>query len=83
MLPVHVMHITYDRPARYYDLITVRTIIRDLATVRMVFTYELRNEAGDLLCDATTTLVFVDRTTMRPRRAPEGLVKALADHFKT
>lgn len=82
MLPVHDMHITYHRPARYDDLITVRTMIRETPTVRIVFAYELRNEAGELLCDANTTLVFVDRITMRPRRAPEALANALADHFK-
>ncbi len=81
MLPVHDLNITYHQPARYDDLITVRTIIPQVPSVRMVFNYELRNEAGTLLCEASTTLVFVDRTTMRPRRAPDELLKMLSPHF--
>lgn len=82
MLPVHEMRITYHAPARYDDVISVRTIIADMPSVRIVFAYELRNEAGDLLCDAVTTLVFVDSSTMRPRRAPEALLAALGPFFK-
>ena len=29
----------------------------------MKFTYEIRNEAEELLCEASTTLVFVDSKT--------------------
>lgn len=81
MLPVHDLHVKYHQPARYDDLITVRTTISTMPSVRIVFTYELRNEAGVLLTEASTTLVFVDRTTMRPCRAPEALLAALAAYF--
>lgn len=83
MLPVHDLHITYHKPARYDDLLTIRTTIPVLPSVRMKFTYELRNEAGELLCEAATTLVFVDSTTMRPMRGPDELAKALAPFFTT
>lgn len=81
MLPVRELHVTYHQPARYDDLLTLRTTIMASPSVRLVFGYELRNETGTLLCEASTTLVFVDRGSMRPRRAPEGLVAALADFF--
>lgn len=81
MLPVHDLRITYHKPARYDDLLTIRTIIRTLPSVRIVFDYEVRNESGDLLCEAATTLVFVDRATMRPRRAPDAFLAAMAKHF--
>lgn len=81
MLPVHDLHITYHKAARYDDLLTVRTMITKLPSVRMVFTYEIRNEQGELLCEAATTLVFVDRGNMRPRRGPEELVNILAPYF--
>lgn len=81
MLPVHELHTMYHQPARYDDLLTVRTTITALPSVRIVFAYEVRNEAGGLLCEAETTLVFVDRTTMRPRRAPDDLVAVLAGYF--
>lgn len=81
MLPVHDLAVKYHRPARYDDLVTVRTTINALPSVRIVFTYELRNESGDLLTEASTTLVFVDRSTMRPARAPQALVEALRPYF--
>ena len=81
MLPVHGLHITYHQPARYDDLLTIRTIIAQLPSVRIVFTYELWNASGVRLCEASTTLVFVDRTAMRPRRAPDDLLVALTPYF--
>ena len=81
MLPVHDLRITYHKPAHYDDLLTIRTIIKALPSVRIVFDYEVRNEAGDLLCEASTILVFVDRATMRPRRAPDAFLAAMVEHF--
>jgi acyl-CoA thioester hydrolase len=81
MLPVHDMHVRYHRPARYDDLITVRTTIGSLPGVRIQFRYELRNEADVLLTEASTTLVFVDSAAMRPCRAPQQLIDALAPYF--
>jgi acyl-CoA thioester hydrolase len=82
MLPVHGLRITYHRPARYDDLLTVRTIINELPSVRIVFRYEIMNENDELLCEAETTLVFVDRATMRPRRAPDVFIAAMAERIK-
>ena len=82
MLPVHDMHVKYHRPAHYDDLLTLRTGIKEMPSVRMVFGYELFNEVGTLLCEAQVTLVFVDRSTMRPCRAPSALMDAMMPFFK-
>lgn len=82
MLPVRELHITYHQPARYDDLLQVRTTITSLPTVRIVFGYTIHDAAGTLLCEASTTLVFVDRATMRPTRVPKALVDALTVHFR-
>lgn len=81
MLPVHDMHVKYHQPARYDDLLTLRTHIEAMPSVRIVFRYELLNEVGTLLSEANITLVFVDRSTMRPCRAPQALLDALAPYF--
>ncbi len=78
MLPVHDLHVKYHHPARYDDVLTIRTHIASLPGVRIVFDYEVLNEAGTLLSEASTTLVFVDRSTMRPRRVPQELVDVLS-----
>ncbi len=82
MLPVHDLKVEYRRPAFYDDLLTVRTSIVELPAVRIRFAYAVFNEAGDLITEALTTLVFIDRATNKPRRAPEALVAALAPFFK-
>jgi len=81
MLPVYDLHVTYHQPARYDDLITVRTFIEAMPSVRIVFRYEVLAPDGELLTEARTTLVFVDRATMKPCRAPQPLLDALAVHL--
>ena len=56
------------KPAYYDDLLVLTTCITALAGVRLHFRYELRNETGDLLNEAETTLVFVSKaSTCQPR----------------
>lgn len=81
MLPVRDMRITYHKPARYDDLLTIRTRISTLPDVRIVFDYEVIGPDGVLLCEAATTLIFVDGGTKRPRRAPEELLAALRSFY--
>ena len=81
LLPVADMQVRYLRPAHYDDLITVRTSIVALPTARILFRYELFNEAGEMITEAATTLVFVDAKTMRPTRAPKPLIDALTPYF--
>ena len=81
LLPVLELHVRYHRPARYDDRITVRTTIDAMPSARILFRYALFNEAGELLTEAETTLVFVDAESMRPRRAPQPLLDVLAPYF--
>lgn len=81
MLPVRELKIVYHKPARYDDEIVVRTEIRMLPTVRVVFHYTVLHADGALLSEAETTLVFVDASTGRPRTAPDRVLRALKDKF--
>lgn len=81
MLPVRELRIVYHKPARYDDEITVRTELRTMPNVRMVFHYAVLHADGALLSEAETTLVFVDAATGRPRTAPEHVLHALKDKF--
>jgi acyl-CoA thioester hydrolase len=81
ILPVHDLQVSYHKPAFYDDLLTVRTTILALPTVRIAFGYEVRNERNDLLTEARTTLVFIDRATNKPMRAPDPLLRVLAPWF--
>ena len=78
---VHSMFIKYIKPAFYDDLLTVKTIIKEIPTRRMFFEYEIYNEKGDLLCKAETTLAFVSKKTGKTCRAPEWFSKLFDEFF--
>ena len=50
--------------------------------VRITFFYEVLNETGELLNEGSTTLVFVDEITRKPRKAPKELLEQLKPYFK-
>lgn len=75
-LPVRTYSITYKRPAYYDDLLTVSTLIESTDGPRIFFSYEVHNEAAELICSAKTELVFVDLSTGRPTQVPDD-VRAL------
>ena len=63
--------VRYRRPARYDDLLTVRTTVVKTTAVRIDHRYELFCE-GTLLAEGTSTLACVDRDG-RPQALPEFL----------
>jgi acyl-CoA thioester hydrolase len=81
MLPVKTLDIKYHKAAKYDDLLTIRTTIKELPGVRIHFYYEVLNDAGELLNEGSTMLVFVDEITRKPRKAPENLIKQLNKFF--
>ena len=73
MLPLVEAHLEYARSAKYDDLLTVKTMVREPPTARIRFDYEVRNEAGETLVIGHTVLGFVDAKTRRPCRPPAKL----------
>ena len=69
-LPIVSMHLNYKKPARYDDLLTVKTILKSQTSVKIEFDYEIYNEANELLTMGYSMLVFVDMKTGRPMTPP-------------
>lgn len=63
------LEVRYRAPARYDDILTLTTATTRLSPVRVDHRYELRR-TGQLLAEATSTLVSVDRRG-RPAPMPE------------
>jgi acyl-CoA thioester hydrolase len=63
--------VRYRRPARYDDLLTLRTTVVKTTAVRIDHRYELFRD-GVLLTEGTSTLACVDREG-RPQVLPEFL----------
>ena len=76
-LPVVHLSIDYKHPARYDDLLTVKTTLKKMPTVKIEFYYEIYNESKQLLISATTILVFINSTTHKITHAPQYLIEKL------
>lgn len=82
MLPVISLDIKYFKAAKYDNLLTIKTTIKELPSARITFFYEVFNEQNELLNQASTTLVFIDEHSRKPRKAPEELLNSLSPYFK-
>lgn len=82
MMPVASMHCKYIKPAKYDDLLTIKTVIAELPTARMKFEYEITNETGEVLNTGETTLVFISMDTNKIVRCPDFLFNSLKPFFE-
>ena len=82
MMPVLEQKIKYIKPAKYDDLLTVRTYLKEKPGVRIKFEYEVFNEEEKLLTKAETTLVFVNMKTGKPTNAPQNFDQLINENFQ-
>ena len=75
---IHATDIEYLRPAKYDDVIDVKTWIVDARRVTSRRAYELRNvTTGDLLAKATSDWAYLDTATGKPAAIPADMLQAL------
>ncbi len=82
MCPVISMNFRFIKTTRYDELLTVKTTLKAMKGVRIWFTYELFNEQNELINEAETELAFVGVNDWKPCKAPDFLIKAIAQHSK-
>lgn len=82
MLPVISMDLRYLKPAKYDELLTIKTRILEMPVTRFNFEFEIRNESDEILCTASSTVVFVDSRTRKPMKVPKQITQALSHHLK-
>lgn len=76
-LPVVAAACSYHAPARYDEILNVRTTLRGMTAARATFEYRIERGAdGALLAAGSTTHAAIDATG-RPRRLPESLRRLL------
>ncbi|NCI50253.1 acyl-CoA thioesterase [Sediminibacterium roseum] len=81
-MPVVAMEARFLRPARYDDLISVKTILKELPDDHEVsFFQEVYNENNKLLTTGKVTLYFMDSATGKKSRMPEALREKLTSYF--
>lgn len=81
MLPVYTCNIKYLKPAFYDDLLVIKTSIKEMPRVKMIFEYEIFNQKNELLNIGSTTLVFVNIKTNKPCMAPLFLLEKIKIYF--
>lgn len=81
MLPVLNLNVNYLKPAKYDDLLTLKTTLLKKPSARIEFGFELFCEQQVLLTKGYVSLVFIDMKKNRPTRAPEYILEKVTNFF--
>lgn len=82
IMPVTEMHIRFLRPARYDDLLTIVTTVKELPVQsKIIFYNEIFNETKDLLCSGHVSLYFMDKKSMTRAPMPETIRQRILPFF--
>jgi len=77
MLPVVSLKVNYHKPARYDDLLKVKTEVVKKPTAKIEFDYKILNEKDEMLTSGSSVLVFFDKIKNRPTRCPQYILDKL------
>ena len=77
-LPIVSLTLNYKKPARYDDLLTIKTTLKTQESVKIAFDCTITSESGELLTSGHFLLVFVDIKSGRPV-APPSYIKELLE----
>jgi acyl-CoA thioester hydrolase len=83
IMPVVEMHTKFVRPARYDDMLTIKTTVKELPVDhRIEFLQEVYNEAGKLLTKGKVVLYFITAIARLKTTMPQELRSKLEPYFK-
>jgi acyl-CoA thioester hydrolase len=84
VMPVVDVHCRYLRPAYYDDLLTVRTLLKELPVHHKIeFHQEVYNEEKEMLVQGKLILYFMEAAGMKRTTMPPALLHKLKPYFKT
>ena len=84
IMPVVEIHCKFLRSAHYDDLLTVKTILKELPVDhRIEFQQEVYNEAGKLLTNGRVVLYFLTSKERQKCSMPETLREKLVSYFNS
>ena len=82
VLAVTDMHFRFLRPAKYDDVLTIKTTLREIPLQHKIIFYgEIYNQEKELLNTGEVTLYFLEAKTMKRMNMPEELKEKLAGYF--
>jgi acyl-CoA thioester hydrolase len=80
-LPVAEHYTKFLAPGLYDDELSIICQVDCLPTAKIEFSYRIKNEAGDLINEGKTTLVFMDLNSKKVIKAPDFILSALQPYF--
>ena len=80
MFPVVEVLVKYNKPARYDDVLDIRSWFAEVGKVRFIWEYEIAREDA-ILADARTLHICASLDE-KPRRVPAELVTAMKKHVR-
>jgi acyl-CoA thioester hydrolase len=82
VMPVIDVHCRYLRPAVYDDLLTIKTILKELPVHHKIeFHHEVFNEKNEMLAAGKIILYFMEAKTMKRTTMPAQLLEKLQTYF--
>lgn len=82
MMPVAYVESRFIKPAKYDELITIRSILKEMPTKLTTFYHEIYNEENELLHKGIVKLFMIDMETDKRVSFPEHLVTILKPSFE-
>lgn len=80
-LPVSEYNIKYLKPALYDQELRIEVKVKERPGVRIIFDYEIYNEEGEKLTEASTTLFFLDAEKNKVVKCPDWLMELMDKYF--
>jgi acyl-CoA thioester hydrolase len=71
IMPVIDIKATYKTPALFDDSLTIYVFLSELPRVKIIFSYEIKNQKDEIVCNGETTLAFLNAKTRKLVRCPE------------
>ena len=82
IMPVVDVHCRYLRPAKYDELLTVRTTLKELPIHHKIeFFNDVYNEQNELLASAKIILYFMEAKTMKRTTMPATMLDSIRPYF--
>jgi len=82
IMPVVDLHVKFFQPAKYDDLVTVKTTLKEIPLNHKVIFYgEIFNENNELLSSGEITMYFMNAKEMTRANMPVELIEKLKVFF--
>lgn len=77
LMPVIENKSRFLRAATYDELLTLKVMVREMPVKKIRFEYEILNEDELLIHTGETTLLFVDKASLKTCKAPDEIINVL------